>query len=93
MITQEKIQNLLDARNELDAAKRRGMGVSGPMNRVTNLLREYMYDLLDVAKENQILREENDALSAAIAEQDKELDMLKKTAGVPRTRKKGGDAA
>ena len=93
MLTQEKIQNLLEARYELDAAKRRGMGVSGPMNRVTNLLREYMYDLLDVARENQILREENEALNIAIEKQDKELDMLKKTAGVPRTRKKGGDDA
>lgn len=83
----EIVQNMADAQAAYIAAQARGMGVAVAKERMKNIAFNYYDQLRKAAQENISLREEVDALDAALADADKELKELrgkKKSKEVPK---------
>lgn len=76
-VTKEMIQNMADAKAAYISAQARGMGVVTAKERMKNIAFNYYEQLLKAAQENISLREEIDALDAALADADKELKELR----------------
>lgn len=91
----ETAQALRDARDAYILSLSRNGGQQVARTRYINLLFAYEGEIMaaikdaeQAAKQIKDLTEENEMLEAAIEKQDKELDQLKKSAGVPRRSKK-----
>lgn len=71
-------EELSDARMAYISAKGRGAGLTGARDRMKNLLFSHFDVLLDLFSEVLDLREQNEMLDGALADSDKENDMLRK---------------
>lgn len=91
----ETAQALRDAKNTYKLSLSRNGGQQVARTRYINLLFAYESEIMEAiadaeqaAAKIKDLTEENEMLEAAIEKQDKEIDQLKKSAGVPRRSKK-----
>ena len=76
-MTNEMISELVNAKNMLEVARTSGLGVNAAKERMKNILFNYCDDLVADAKECASLREEVEALEAALEESDEENKKLR----------------